>query len=252
MSYKIGERIGDGGYGHVYKAHDEALHRDVAIKFIRTIAGDENFAKEQARALSRCKCENVVTVFSLEELEDPIEKAARPALVMELISGETVLTHITKSPLSLQEVIRIGVGTINGLDYIHSTGLIHGDLSLDNVMVSSESVKIIDILYKHTLAGVDSDTRDRLRLDDRNSLRSLLAKLIRSANPTQADVFTKSLDPASSLADIRDAFLAATDPMLIIDIPKLVKRFLTLLGEESFDDSKEYAAALSDAVLEFR
>ena len=74
ITYEIGEQIGDGGYGHVYKARDKALHRDVAIKFIRTSAGDEEFAKEQARALCRCKCENVVTVFALEELEDPVAK----------------------------------------------------------------------------------------------------------------------------------------------------------------------------------
>jgi serine/threonine protein kinase len=129
------------------------------------------------------------------------------------------LSHVTKGNLSLDDVRRIGLGTINGLDNIHRAGMIHGDLSLGNVMASTDSVKIIDILYKHTLAGADSQSRDQLRLDDRNSLRDLLTKLIRSVMPPQADAFTKSLSPESSIADIRVAFEAATDPKLIINIP---------------------------------
>jgi serine/threonine protein kinase len=219
MAYQIKEKIGDGGYGNVYKGRDDNLERDVAIKFIHTAAGNEDFTKDQAKALSRCNSENVVTVYSLEELEEPDVGATKPALVMELLRGETVLSHVTKGNLSLDDVRRIGLGTINGLDNIHSACMIHGDLSLGTVMASADSVKIIDILYKHTLAGADSQSRDQLRLDDRNSLRDLLTKLIRSVMPSQADAFTKSLSPESSIADIRVAFEAATDPKLIINIP---------------------------------
>lgn len=248
MAFQINEKIGDGGYGHVYKGRDHNLERDVAIKFIRTNAGTEAFAKDQAQALSRCQSQNVVTVYSLEELEDPAVKTVKLALIMELLPGDTVLNLVTKGALSLEEARRIGLGTINGLEEIHNAGLIHGDLSLDNVMASERFVKIIDILYKHTLAGGDTDTRDMLRLDDRNSLRALLTKLLRSINPTQADVFTKSLTPESSLADIRQAFDSATDPKLIIDVPKLVEHYLKLFSEDSFSDSEEYAEALSEEI----
>lgn len=250
MAYQIQEKIGDGGYGHVYKGRDDSLDRDVAIKFIRVDINDSTFTQEQAKALSRCNSANVVTIFSLEELKDPAANALRPALVMELLPGETVRSLTTRGPLSLEDVRRIGLGTIDGLDSIHKAGMVHGDLSLDNVMASPDSVKIIDIHYKHTLAGADAASRDLLRLDDRNSLRSLLTRLIRSAKPTQADVFAMSLKPESSIEDIRNAFDAATDPKLIIDISYSVEYFLKLVNEPSFDNSDEYASALSEEILD--
>ena len=62
MTYRFVKEIGGGGYGHVHQAYDETLDRDVAIKFIRTNAGEDDFARDQAKALSRGKSDNIVTV----------------------------------------------------------------------------------------------------------------------------------------------------------------------------------------------
>jgi hypothetical protein len=248
MRFEIGDQIGDGAYGNVYRGRDTELGRDVAIKFIRTAAGDEAFAKEQAKALTRCQCENVVTVYDLVELQDPADNARKSALIMELVPGDTVLTLTATGKIELDDIRRIGLGTINGLIEIHKAGVVHRDLSLDNVMATSKSVKIIDILYHYTMAGADPRTNDRFHREDRNSLREFLTKLIWTVNPTQAEVFSKNLGPESTIEAIRDAFIAATDPKLMVDISKEVERFYKLFTESTFDDSEDYVAALSEEI----
>ena len=141
--YRIVERIGAGGMGVVYRARDEHLERDVAVKILPSAAavGDDarrRFRRE-ALSLSRLSHPNVATVHDFDTSEGV------DFLVMEHIPGETLDVALRRGPLAEAEVIRIAEQTARGLAAAHEQGILHGDLKPGNLMVTpSGLVKILD------------------------------------------------------------------------------------------------------------
>jgi serine/threonine protein kinase len=141
--YCVLERIGAGGMGVVYRARDEHLERDVALKVLPAgaIAGEDarkRFRRE-ALALSRLSHPNVATVHDFDT-RDGID-----FLVMEHIPGETLDAIIRRGPLPAPEVIRLGAQIAQGLAAAHEQGILHGDLKPGNLRVTpSGLVKVLD------------------------------------------------------------------------------------------------------------
>jgi len=141
--YRIVEQIGAGGMGVVYRAHDEQLDRDVAIKVLpkRSLqdeAAQKRFRKE-ALSLARLNHPNIATVheFSSQEGSD--------FLVIEYIAGLTLDTKIAKRPLPVAEVVRLGVQMTAGLAAAHQQGIVHRDLKPGNLRVTPDGrLKILD------------------------------------------------------------------------------------------------------------
>ncbi|CAN5275159.1 hypothetical protein BH11PLA2_BH11PLA2_31280 [soil metagenome] len=133
--YEILEVLGRGGFGIVFKAFDEKLHRVVAIKAMAphlaaTSPPRKRFLRE-ARAVAAIKHENVVAVFAVEE--QPV-----PYLVMEFVSGETLQQHIDRTgPLDLLEIQRFAKQIALGLQAAHDNGLIHRDIKPGNILIES-------------------------------------------------------------------------------------------------------------------
>ncbi len=133
--YEILKVLGVGGFGLVFQAFDDSLHRVVAIKVLSprlavTSPPRKRFLRE-ARASAQVRHENVVQIYAVEE--NPI-----PFLVMEFIEGITVQQHLDKTgPLESAEVVRLGKQIALGLAAAHEKGLIHRDVKPANILIES-------------------------------------------------------------------------------------------------------------------
>ena len=141
--YEIQRRLGRGGMGTVYVAHDPILGRMVAVK---TFAGELDapdaagkFARE-ARAAAALNHTNIVTIHDFGEF------SSQPFIVMEYVKGETVARLIrTKAPWSLSERLRAIQELCSGVAYAHGFDVIHRDIKPANLMVDgSGRLKILD------------------------------------------------------------------------------------------------------------
>jgi uncharacterized protein (TIGR03067 family) len=143
--YEVLELLGRGGFGIVFRAHDEVLQRVVAVKVLApsmaaTSPARKRFLRE-ARSSAQVRHENVVQVYAVEE--QPL-----PYLVMEFIPGETLQQRLDRTgPLDVPEVLRIGRQVAEGLAAAHAQGLIHRDIKPANVMIeggAGRRVKLTD------------------------------------------------------------------------------------------------------------
>ena len=141
--YRIVDKIGEGGMGVVYRAHDERLDRDVAIKVLPEAVAEDiqrlaRFERE-AKLLASLSHQNVATLHGLEEHE------GQRFLVMELAEGETLAERIKKGPIPVDDALEYARQIAEGLEAAHEQGIIHRDLKPANVMVSAEGkVKVLD------------------------------------------------------------------------------------------------------------
>ena len=141
--YRIIERVGAGGMGVVYRAWDERLERDVAIKVLPAgvLADDDMRARfrKEAMALSRLNHPNVATIhdFNTERSVD--------FLAMEYIPGVTLAAMTRPEALPVPEIIRLGRQVAEALEAAHEQGLVHRDLKPGNIMVTPKGlVKLLD------------------------------------------------------------------------------------------------------------
>ncbi len=141
--YKIVEQVGAGGMGVVYRAHDEQLDRDVAIKVLpaRALANEsahKQFRKE-ALSLARLNHPNIATVHEFGS-QDGVD-----FLVTEYIAGLTLDAKLGKGPLAPAEVTRLGVQLAEGLAAAHQQGIVHRDLKPANLRLTPDGrLKILD------------------------------------------------------------------------------------------------------------
>ncbi|MFB3094875.1 MAG: serine/threonine-protein kinase, partial [Candidatus Acidiferrales bacterium] len=116
--YRVVEKIGAGGMGEVYRAHDERLERDVALKVLPTgtladEATHKRFRKE-ALALSKLNHPNIATVFDFDT-QDGVD-----FLVMELVEGVTLSDKLAGGPLLEKEIARLGMQLAEALEEAHA------------------------------------------------------------------------------------------------------------------------------------
>ena len=141
--YLVVERIGAGGMGEVYRAHDEHLDRDVAIKVLppRTFSDDSartHFRKE-ALALSKLNHPNIATIHDFDT------QLGIDFLVMEYVPGVTLSERIADHALPEKELTRLGLQLIEGLAAAHDQHVIHRDLKPHNLRLTPDGrLKILD------------------------------------------------------------------------------------------------------------
>lgn len=142
--YRIRERIGAGGMGTVYRAHDPHLERDVALKFLPRWRAGEPEARErfltEARAAAGLDHPNVCTVHEIGEADD-----GRPFIAMALYGGETLKERLRRGPLPAPEAAEVTRAIARALAAAHRRGLVHRDVKPGNVMlVEGGPVKLLD------------------------------------------------------------------------------------------------------------
>jgi len=141
-NYRIVEKIGEGGMGEVYRARDERLGRDVAIKvlpehFADDAAWRERFERE-ARTVSSLNHPTICTLHDIGR-QDGID-----FIVMEYLEGETLAHRLAKGALPLDRALRVGIQIAEGLDTAHRRGVVHRDLKPGNIMLTSDGAKLLD------------------------------------------------------------------------------------------------------------
>jgi serine/threonine protein kinase len=160
--YRIIEQIGSGGMGVVYRAHDERLDREIAIKVLRpgTLAGEssrKHFRKE-ALALSKLNHPNIATIHDFDTERDV------DFLVMEYIRGVTLNDKLAEASLPEKQVVALGVQLAEGLSAAHEHAVVHRDLKPGNLRITTDGrVKILDFgLAKLRASAVASPASETL------------------------------------------------------------------------------------------
>jgi len=161
--YEILEKLGEGGMGVVYRAHDTKLDRTVALKFLpqNVSPSDEDKTRfiQEAKAAATLNHQNICTIHDIQEHENQL------FIVMEYIDGQTLRdrTELQKdAPISLKQAIDIGIQISEGLAAAHESGIIHRDIKPENIMLKKDGrVVVMDFgLAKLRVSGVSRLTKE--------------------------------------------------------------------------------------------
>ena len=139
--YRIDHKLGEGGMGVVYAAHDERLARPVAIKTIRHATADERSRQRlwrEARAAARVTHPNICQLHEIDEDQGQLY------IVMELLDGEALSARLADGPLPLAEAVEASLGMLSALDSLHCCGVVHRDLKPSNLYLTASGVKLLD------------------------------------------------------------------------------------------------------------
>jgi serine/threonine protein kinase len=157
--YGVLKVLGTGGMGIVLYAKDEGLDREVALKALKpSLAGDEEARqrfKREARTAASLHHDHIVTIYQVDE------DRGIPYLAMELLKGESLEDRLNRAGgrLPLDEVLRIGRETAEGLAAAHERGLVHRDIKPDNLWLEEKPRGRIKILDFGLARPVDEDAR---------------------------------------------------------------------------------------------
>jgi len=147
--YRIDRKIGEGGMGVVYAAHDERLDRTVALKTIRG-DGDETSRKRlwrEARAAAGISHPNICQLYEVDESVDGV------VLAMELLAGESLGARLARSALPAADASTIAAQTLDALAALHARGLVHRDLKPSNLFLTPHGVKLLDFGLARPMGG---------------------------------------------------------------------------------------------------
>lgn len=165
--FRIASKLGAGGMGVVYLAHDTRLGRAVAIKLLSSNHAVPRSAFErflvEARAASAINHPNVAHIYEIGEERDV------PFIVMEYVDGVTLDAKIDGQPVDLDEALAIGAQIADALDAAHRRGIVHRDIKPHNVVITDRGeIKVLDFgLAKFTSDAIDDecDGATRFRTD---------------------------------------------------------------------------------------
>jgi serine/threonine protein kinase len=141
--YEIRSKLGEGGMGEVYRARDEKLNRDVAIKVLPTqLSQDDDRLRrfqQEAQAAGSLNHPNILGVF------DVGTHNGFTYLVTELLEGEELRERLNRGPLPQHKAIDFAQQIVGGLAAAHEKGIVHRDLKPENLFVTTKDrVKILD------------------------------------------------------------------------------------------------------------
>ena len=158
--YRVRRRLGAGGMGVVYVAHDPQLDRNIAIKVLRTVSagtkasdGTEGRRRllREAQAMARLSHPNVVSVHDVGMVDDQV------FIAMEYIEGSTLGAWLADEQRGWKEIVRVFIEAGRGLAAAHRAGLVHRDFKPDNVMLGEDGqVRVMDFGLARA-ARVDAD-----------------------------------------------------------------------------------------------
>ena len=259
--YEVGELLGRGAMGEVRAGFDQRLGRQVAIKFLRPdMAGQPSIRErfeEEARSAARLVHPHIVAVFDTGE-EDGV-----PYLVMERLSGRTLVDEIHGGPMACQAVHTMGLQMLDALGAAHDAGLVHRDVKPGNILAAGpNSWKIGDFGIAKSLQVGNSDlTMTGMILGTPAYLAP--ERLAGGAAAISSDIYAAGIVMYECLAG-RRPLEANASPMALLstaappvtdfrpDVPPalaaVVMRAIAREPAERFNSAHEMASALRDSV----
>jgi eukaryotic-like serine/threonine-protein kinase len=242
--YRLSARIEIGGMAAVWRARDELLGRSVALKLLADRYVDEglhHLVHREARAAAQLSHPHVAAVHDYAEAVAP-DGTVRPFVVMELLTGESLATRLTRGPLDWSEAAAIGAATADALAAAHEQGVVHRDVTPGNVMLTPAGVKVVDFGISAAIGEPDEDVTGFTfgtpayvapeRLDglpaqaatDVYALGVLLYEMVTGAPPHPADRWedlpTVRATPAAPLPPHIPAAFATTVWRCLADAPE--------------------------------
>jgi Tol biopolymer transport system component len=157
-TYEIVGLLGAGGMGEVYRARDTRLGREVAIKVLANRVTEDQILlariEREARILASLNHPSIATIHSVEDWE------GAPAIVMEMIEGETLAVKLFEGPLPPAEVVRIAKQVSDALCAAHDRGIVHRDLKPANIHIRPDGgVKVLDFGLAKSIAAGDTQAQ---------------------------------------------------------------------------------------------
>jgi eukaryotic-like serine/threonine-protein kinase len=264
--YRIVAKIGAGGMGEVYSAHDERLERDVALKVLPTKALSDDVARKRFRkealALSKLNHPHIATIYDFDSEGDV------DFLAMEYVVGETLGQKIGNKSLGEKDVAGLGGQIAEALEEAHEHGIVHRDLKPGNVMVTAKGrVKVLDFgLAKllrpgssATAADTASDTQlgvsgtlpymapEQLReevVDQRSDIFALGAVLYEMATGQRPFPETNSSRLTDAILNHAPVAPRALNPRVSPELERIILKCLEKGPELRFQSAKELSVDL--------
>ncbi len=258
--YHLVERLGEGSMGIVYRAHDETLDRDVAIKFLlpEQVAGEEASARflREARAVARLSHPNIMTLY------DVGHEGIWHYLVLEHIPGQDLRTWMIErgGPLPAHEALHTVRGALAALAYAHAQDIVHRDIKPENIMVTpDDQVKVTDfglalargdvrltqegtivgtVLYlaPELITGAPADSRA-----DLYAVGAVLYEMLTGQPPFTGD------DPMAVFSQILNAPLVSPrtlDPTIPTEVERIIVKLLSRDPSARYSSAEETLRAL--------
>ncbi len=288
--YQIIGRLGAGGMGEVYKAHDTVLGRTVALKVLprHLVRNDERTRRfmQEARSASSLNHPNIVTIYEIGQaplvLADGSKAAPEPIhyIAMELIEGVTLKSKIYDESTSLRTLLVYLTQTAEGLAKAHAAGVVHRDLKPENIMVSADGfAKVLDFgLAKLTARPDSSDAHTRTRPTRDETGEGVILGTVAYMSPEQvqgkaadhrSDIFAIGTilyeaatrkRPFTADSDIevmhkilhdKPEAVADLNPSAPAELRRTIRRCLAKEPERRFQSMKDVAIELAEIVEEF-
>jgi serine/threonine protein kinase len=164
--YEVQNLLGSGGMGEVYRARDQRLGRDVAIKVLPSFLSSDpdrlRRFEQEARAAAALNHPNILAVFQMGTYQ------GTPYLVSELLEGETLRERSKRGPLTQRKAIDYAVQTARGLAAAHEKGIVHRDMKPENLFVTKDGrMKILDFGLAKLTQPPAASVHSAVTLDDR-------------------------------------------------------------------------------------
>ncbi|MFI7186578.1 MULTISPECIES: serine/threonine-protein kinase [Streptomyces] len=159
--YRLHERLGRGGMGIVWRATDQLLAREVAVKALPL---DESLSAAEARRRRERTLREARAVAQLRHphvivVHDVVEDDGRAYMVMELVDGGSLADRVlTRGPVDAVEAARIGVALLDALDTAHASGILHRDVKPSNVLVADDGRVVLTDFGVAQVAGATTLT----------------------------------------------------------------------------------------------
>ena len=173
--FEVVAKLGEGGMGEVYRAHDRRLGRDVALKVLpRDLADDVDRRARmlrEARSAASLNHPNICTVHDVGEVDGLVY------IAMEMVDGEPLSARLASRKLPAEETLRIALQLVDAVAHAHDRGIVHRDLKPANVMVTPEGrVKVLDFGLAKRVAepGADEGTTRAVPLTEPHTVLGTL------------------------------------------------------------------------------